>query len=80
MPSGSYQCGDVHARSWIVLAYNVSQQPINDESSLVRPANLRGLPPDNTLILVNGKRRHRGGVINFLGDGIRDILDPRARR
>jgi len=56
----------------LVPSYNVSQQPINDESTLVRPANLRGLPPDNTLVLVNGKRRHRAGVINFLGDGISD--------
>jgi iron complex outermembrane receptor protein len=56
----------------LVPSYNVSQQPINDESSLVRPANLRGLPPDNTLILVNGKRRHRAGVITFLGDGLSD--------
>lgn len=56
----------------LVPSYNVSQQPINDESTLVRPANLRGLPPDNTLILVNGKRRHRGGVITFLGDGLSD--------
>lgn len=56
----------------LVPSYNVAQQPINDESTLVRPANLRGLPPDNTLVLVNGKRRHRGGVITFLGDGISD--------
>ena len=56
----------------LVPSYNVSQQPINDESTLVRPANLRGLPPDNTLVLVNGKRRHRGGVITFLGDGVSD--------
>ena len=56
----------------LVPSYNVSQQPINDESTLVRPANLRGLPPDNTLVLVNGKRRHRGGVITFLGDGLSD--------
>lgn len=56
----------------LVPSYNVGQQPINDESTLVRPANLRGLPPDNTLVLVNGKRRHRGGVITFLGDGISD--------
>lgn len=56
----------------LVPSYNVSQQPLNDESTLVRPANLRGLPPDNTLVLVNGKRRHRGGVITFLGDGISD--------
>jgi iron complex outermembrane recepter protein len=46
----------------LVPSYNVSQQPINDESTLVRPANLRGLPPDNTLVLVNGKRRHRGAL------------------
>ena len=56
----------------LVPSYNVSQQPINDESTLIRPANLRGLPPDNTLVLVNGKRRHRAGVINFLGDGVSD--------
>lgn len=56
----------------LVPSYNVAQQPINDESTLVRPANLRGLPPDNTLVLVNGKRRHRGGVITFLGDGLSD--------
>jgi iron complex outermembrane recepter protein len=56
----------------LVPSYNVSQQPINDESTLVRPANLRGLPPDNTLVLVNGKRRHRAGVITFLGDGVSD--------
>lgn len=56
----------------LVPSYNVGQQPINDESTLVRPANLRGLPPDNTLVLVNGKRRHRGGVITFLGDGLSD--------
>lgn len=56
----------------LVPSYNVAQQPINDESTLVRPANLRGLPPDNTLVLVNGKRRHRAGVITFLGDGLSD--------
>ncbi|WP_330970463.1 TonB-dependent receptor plug domain-containing protein, partial [Lysobacter sp. A3-1-A15] len=36
------------------------------------PANLRGLPPDNTLVLVNGKRRHRAAVITFLGHGLSD--------
>jgi len=38
----------------------------------VRPANLRGLSPDNTLVLLNGKRRHRAAVISFLGGGISD--------
>ena len=56
--------------SQIVPSYNVNQQPISDAATLVRPANLRGLPPDSTLILVNGKRRHRASVITFLGNGI----------
>lgn len=55
-----------------VPSYNVSQQPIADAATLVRPANLRGLPPDSTLILVNGKRRHRGSILTFLGGGISD--------
>ncbi|MGI9323331.1 MAG: TonB-dependent receptor plug domain-containing protein, partial [Pseudomonadales bacterium] len=33
---------------------------------------LRGLPPDTTLVLVNGKRRHRAAVITLLGGGIAD--------
>ncbi len=53
-------------------SYNVNTQPISDAASIVRPANLRGLSPDNTLVLVNGKRRHRGAVISFLGGGIAD--------
>ncbi len=55
-----------------VPSYNVNTQPISDAASIVRPANLRGLSPDNTLVLVNGKRRHRGAVIAFLGGGIAD--------
>ena len=56
----------------LVPSYNVNTQPISDAATLVRPANLRGLPPDNTLVLVNGKRRHRGAVISFLGGGLSD--------
>ncbi len=39
---------------------------------LVRPANLRGMASDHTLVLVNGKRRHRSAVITFLGGGLSD--------
>ncbi len=56
----------------MVPSFNVNTQPISDAATLVRPANLRGLPPDNMLVLVNGKRRHRGAVISFLGSGISD--------
>jgi len=55
-----------------VPSYNVNTQPISDAATIVRPANLRGLSPDNTLVLVNGKRRHRASVISFLGGGIAD--------
>lgn len=54
----------------IVPSYNVNDQPISDAATLVRPANLRGLAPDHTLVLVNGKRRHRAAVITWLGNGI----------
>src|SRR5690606_2875035 len=53
-----------------VPSYNVTRQSISDAATLVRPANLRGLPPDNSLILVNGKRRHRSGVIAELGGSL----------
>ena len=55
-----------------VPSYNVSQQPISDAATFVRPANLRGLPPDSTLVLVNGKRRHRAAVISLLSNGLAD--------
>lgn len=47
----------------IIPSYNVRQEAISDAGTMVRPANLRGLPSDSILILVNGKRRHRSGVI-----------------
>ena len=53
-----------------VPSYNVARNEISDAATLVRPANLRGLPPDNVLILVNGKRRHRSGVIAELGGSL----------
>jgi len=51
-------------------SYNVSRHAIDDAATLVRPATMRGLPPDNVLILVNGKRRHRSGVIAELGGSL----------
>jgi iron complex outermembrane receptor protein len=58
--------------SALIPSFNVNDQPINDASSLVRPANLRGMASDHTLILVNGKRRHRSSAITFLGGGLSD--------
>lgn len=49
--------------STIIPSYNARQEAISDAGTMVRPANLRGLPTDSMLVLVNGKRRHRSGVI-----------------
>jgi iron complex outermembrane receptor protein len=56
----------------VVPSYNVNSQPISDAATVVRPANLRGLAPDHTLVLVNGKRRHRAAVIYWIGNGVAD--------
>ena len=53
-----------------VPSYQVGSHPIDDAGTLVRPAKLRGLAPDQTLVLVNGQRRHRSAVINFISDGL----------
>ena len=36
-----------------------------DGSAFVRPTSLRGMSPDQTLIMVNGKRRHRSALVQF---------------
>lgn len=53
----------------LVPSYNVSLEPISDAATFIRPAVLRSLSPDSTLVLVNGKRRHRAAVIALLGSG-----------
>jgi len=54
----------------LLPSYNLTRFPISDAATLTRPANMRGLPPDNTLVLVNGKRRHRASVIAELGGSL----------
>jgi iron complex outermembrane recepter protein len=40
---------------------------ITDGTDHIRPATLRGLAPDQTLVLVNGKRRHQSALVNVNG-------------
>ena len=53
----------------LVPTYNLSRQPISDGATFIRPATLRGLPTDKTLVLVNGKRRHRAALVQIGGSG-----------
>jgi hypothetical protein len=51
-------------------SFNVSREAISDAATMVRPFSLRGLPSDSTLVLVNGKRQHRGAVIGEFVAGV----------
>ena len=53
----------------LVPSYSLSRQPISDGASFIRPATLRGLPTDKTLVLVNSKRRHRAALVSIGGSG-----------
>ena len=56
----------------VVPSFNVNPQAVGDAARIVRPASLRGLAPDHTLVLVNGKRRHRASIIMWIGGGFAD--------
>ncbi|NJD22123.1 MAG: TonB-dependent receptor [Melioribacter sp.] len=51
----------------LVPSYNAPQASITDGSDHVRPATLRGLNPDQVLVLVNGKRRYTSALVNVNG-------------
>ncbi len=46
-------------------ALNTQRFPIADGTAFVRPVSLRNLAPDQTLVLVNGSRRHRSALVNL---------------
>jgi len=51
----------------LVPSFNFPTSSITDGSDAVRPASLRGLSPDHTLVLVNGKRRHGTALVHLNG-------------
>lgn len=51
----------------LVPSFNFPQPSLTDGTDSLRPATLRGLAPDQTLVLVNGKRRHQAALINLNG-------------
>ncbi len=46
-------------------ALNTQRFPIADGTAFVRPVSLRNLAPDQTLVLINGIRRHRSALVNL---------------
>ncbi len=52
---------------YIAPSFHSTPQTISDGTDHVDPASLRGLGPDQTLVLVNGKRRHTSALLNVNG-------------
>ena len=48
----------------LVPSFNFSSSTISDGTDALRPATLRGLGPDQVLVLVNGKRRHKSALVH----------------
>lgn len=51
----------------LVPSFNFPQPSLTDGTDSLRPATLRGLAPDQVLVLVNGKRRHSSALLNLNG-------------
>ena len=78
MPIDVFSAEDIEAVSYtdandilrtLVPSFNLGRQPISDGGTFIRPAQLRGLPTDKTLVLVNSKRRHRSSLVSIGGSG-----------
>jgi iron complex outermembrane receptor protein len=56
----------------VAPSFNFPRTSVADGTDHIRPATLRGLAPDQTLVLLNGKRRHTSALVNvngFIGRG-----------
>ncbi|MEO6340677.1 MAG: TonB-dependent receptor [Caulobacteraceae bacterium] len=55
------------ALSFALPSLNFTRPAVTDGSDTVRPATLRGLSPDQTLVLINSKRAHAASLVNLNG-------------
>ena len=53
--------------TYVAPSFQSARQTISDGTDHIDPAGLRGLGPDQTLVLVNGKRRHTTALVNING-------------
>lgn len=52
---------------YVAPSFNANKQSGSDGADHIDPATLRGLGPDQTLVLINGKRRHSSSLVNVFG-------------
>ena len=53
--------------TYVAPSFQSARQTVTDGTDHVDPASLRGLGPDQVLVLVNGKRRHTSALVNING-------------
>lgn len=66
----AFQNGNVELNrilQYLAPSFNAQKQSGSDGAEHIDPASLRGLGPDQTLVLINGKRRHQSSLINIFG-------------
>ncbi|MDN3673223.1 TonB-dependent receptor [Flavobacterium branchiarum] len=51
--------------TYLIPSFNSSRQSSSDGTEHIDPASLRGLGPDQVLVLINGKRRHTTSLVNY---------------
>ncbi|WP_142784836.1 TonB-dependent receptor [Changchengzhania lutea] len=53
--------------NFVAPSFTSNTQTISDGTDHIDPASLRGLGPDQVLVLINGKRRHNSSLVNVNG-------------
>lgn len=51
--------------NYVIPSFNSVRQSASDGTEHIDPVTLRGLGPDQVLVLVNGKRRHTTSLVNY---------------
>lgn len=65
--TNSSQVELTHILHYLIPSFHSTNQTVADGTDHIDPATLRGLGPDQVLVLVNGKRRHNSSLLNVNG-------------
>ena len=67
LASAGPQVSVTQIMNYVAPSFSSSTQTVSDGTDHIDPAQLRGLGPDQVLILINGKRRHTSSLVNVNG-------------
>ncbi|WP_263785737.1 TonB-dependent receptor [Salinibacter grassmerensis] len=72
--AGAFETGRILKQ--IAPSVSFPQNTLSDGMDALRSFTMRGLSPDQTLVLINGKRRHKSALVNRLGGGVAGGSSP----